>query len=348
MGFEARREMMNYRSLGSSGLQVSELCLGTMIFGENSPRSTPPDVGVRMIDLFLDRGGNHIDTADVYAGGRSEEIVGKAIQKRRSQIVLATKVRFRTGSGPNDAGLSRSHIIQAVEGSMGRLETDYIDLLYMHCSDPFTPIEESLRAFDDLVRAGKVRYIGLSNFKAWEIMKALATSDARDWARFTAAQYQYSLVVRDIEQEFIDICLNEGVGLVPWGPLGGGFLTGKYQPDQRPDTPAEGRLAMTPDHDEEAWSRRATDKNWRILDTIKQVVIYHPGSTSSQVALAWLLARPAVSSVIIGPRTEEQLEDNLKAKDLKLTDEQLLELTKVSLLDPGYPYRYLQQYGSAR
>ena len=215
---------MRYRQLGRSGLLVSELALGTMVFGEDSQRSTLPEEAERMIHRFLDEGGNHIDTANVYADGRSEEIVGKAIQNKRGQVVLATKVRFRSGGdGPNNLGLSRYHIIRSVEDSLQRLTTETIDLLYMHSWDPLSPLDELLRAFDDLVTAGKVRYIGVSNFKAWQLMKALGLSDFKGWARFVAAQYQYSLVVRDIEAEFSDLCLSEGVGITPWGPLGGGF-----------------------------------------------------------------------------------------------------------------------------
>jgi len=337
---------MRYKPLGYSGLIVSELCLGTMIFGEDSKRSTPADEAEKIIHHYLDQGGNHIDTANVYAGGRSEEIVGTAIQDRRAQVVLATKVRFSMGDGPNDQGLSRYHILNSVEDSLRRLKTDYIDLLYMHCWDPVTPIEESLNTFNDLVTQGKVRYIGVSNFKAWQLMKALAVSDANGWARFIAAQYQYSLVERDIEREYIDLCLSEGVGIVPWGPLGGGFLSGKYRSDQRPESPAEGRLATTPDHDEEAWTRRATDKNWQILEVIEGVIAEHPGTTHSQVALAWLIAQPGVDSVVLGVRTMEQLQDNLGAADLHLTEVHLDNLDKASAMEKGYPYRFLELYGS--
>lgn len=337
---------MNYRQLGRSGLMVSDLCLGTMIFGEDSPRSTPPADAEQIIHHYLDMGGNHIDTADVYAGGRSEEIVGQAIRDRRDQVVLATKVRFSTGEGPNDEGLSRLHILQGVEASLRRLDTDYIDLLYMHCWDPLTPLEESLQAFDDLVRQGKVRYIGVSNFKAWQLMKALSISDQNNWARFVAAQYQYSLVVRDIEDEFIDLCLAEDVGITPWSPLGGGFLSGKYRAGQRPEGADSGRLATTPDQDEEAWERRATERNWQVLEAIEKIINDHPGATHSQVAVAWLLAQPAVDSVILGVRTLEQLQDNLAAADLQLSIEELQKLERVSAPEEGYPYRFLAQYGT--
>lgn len=333
---------MRYRQLGRSGLLVSELALGTMVFGEDSQRSTPPEEAERMIHRFLDEGGNHIDTANVYADGRSEEIVGKAIQNKRDQVVLATKVRFRSGGdGPNDLGLSRYHIIRSVDDSLQRLATENIDLLYMHSWDPLSPLDESLRAFDDLVTAGKVRYIGVSNFKAWQLMKALGLSDSKGWARFIAAQYQYSLVVRDIEAEFSDLCLSEGVGVMPWGALGGGFLTGKYQRGKHPD---EGRIATMSEDVEEAWHRRNTEQNWRILDTVNALASKYNAS-ASQIAIAWLLAQPAVSSVIIGVRTMEQLEDNLGAMKVQLEADEIEELNHISAIEDGYPYRFLKQYG---
>lgn len=336
---------MRYKQLGRSGLLVSDICLGTMIFGEDSQRSTSAGDAKKIIDRFLDAGGNHIDTADVYAGGRSEEIVGQAIKAKRDQVVLATKVRFSTGDGHNDVGLSRAHIIAGVEASLRRLNTDYIDLYYMHCWDPLTPIEESLQAFDDLVSAGKVRYTGLSNFKAWQLMKSLGVSDAHGWARFVAGQYQYSLVKRDIEYEFTDLCLSEGVGLTPWSPLGGGFLTGKYTRGDRPEDPEQFRLATTPDKDEEAWVRRSTERNWAIIDAVGEVA-KERGATHSQIAIAWLRAQPAVSSVIVGVRTMEQLEDNLGAAELDLTAEELDKLDRASALPEMYPYRFMELYGS--
>ncbi len=332
---------MRYRRLGSCGLLVSELALGTMIFGESSPRSTPPDEAERIIQRFIDAGGNHIDTADVYADGCSEEIVGRAIHGKRAGLVLASKVRFPTGDGPNESGLSRYHIMQGVENSLRRLDVETIDLLYMHCWDNLTPLEESLRAFDDLVAAGKVRYIGVSNFKAWQLMKALGLSDQHSWARFVAAQYQYSLVVRDIEPEFLDLCQSEGVGLVPWGPLGGGFLSGKYQRDNPPTAPEQGRLATEPDEHEESWLRRSTERNWRILDVMNDIVQNY-GLTHPQIALGWLLTRPGVSSVIAGVRTQRQLEDNLGALEVELPQDEITRLDEVSTVEAGYPYRFIQ------
>jgi len=334
---------MKYTPLGRSGLMVSELCLGTMVFGEDNSRGTDEATAVRMIHRFLDAGGNHIDTANVYAGGRSEEIVGKAIKDRRERVVLATKVRFPMGEGPNDLGLSRYHIINSVEDSLRRLQTDTIDLLYMHTWDPLTPLEESLRTCDDLVTAGKVRYIGVSNFKAWQLMKALGESDQHGWVRFIAAQYQYSLVERNIDSEFIDLCLNEGVGIVPWGAQGGGFLSGKYRREERP---AEGRLAMMPDDTEEAWDRRNVANNWRILDIVDDIVTSYDGLTHSQVAITWLLAQPSVVSVLIGVRAKAQLEDNLQAAEVQLSSDELIRLDEISALKEGYPYRFLKMYAA--
>lgn len=333
---------MKYKPLGKSGLFVSELCLGTMVFGENSSRGTKQHTAEKIIHKFLDMGGNHIDTANVYARGRSEEIVGKAIRDRRSKIVLATKVRFSMGDGPNEQGLSRHHMVQSVEDSLRRLQTDVIDMLYAHCWDPITPLEETLRTFDDLVTSGKVRYVGVSNFKAWQLMKSLTMSDAHGWVRFVAAQYQYSLVERNIEHEITDICLTEGLGLTPWGPLGGGYLSGKYQPGEKPE---EGRLSMMPDETEEAWHRRAIERNWSILQVVDEIAKAHQ-TTHSQVALAWTIRQPAVSSVIMGVRTLAQLDDNLAASNVSLTSEELGRLDQVSKPEARYPYRFIEQYGS--
>jgi aryl-alcohol dehydrogenase-like predicted oxidoreductase len=332
---------MKHRQLGNSGLLVSELTLGTMIFGEKSERGTTADEAARMIDYYLESGGNHIDLADVYAAGRAEEIIGQTIKGRREQVVLTTKVRWPMGPGVNDVGLSRYHIQLGVEASLRRLKVETIDLLYLHGWDPLTPLEESLRTCDDLVRAGKVRYTGVSNFKAWQVMKALGVCDRQGWVRFIAAQYQYSLIARDIESEFIDLCQVEGLGLVAWGPLGGGFLSGKYQMNQRPQAASEGRLAVTPDTSEEAWIRRATDHNWQVLDVVNTVVKNHPGSTSSQIALAWLLSRPGVASVIVGARTLDQLKDNLLAADVRLNEVEIAQLSTASDIATGYPYRMI-------
>lgn len=333
---------MEMRQLGSSGLMVSELCLGTMIFGEQNERSTPANVAEEMIHRYLDAGGNFIDTANVYADGRSEEIVGQALRGRREDVVLATKVRFRRGMGPNNIGLSRRHLMQEVENSLRRLQTDVIDLYYAHMWDPITPLDETLRAFDDLVSDGKVRYIGISNFKAWQVMKALALSDNYGWARPIAAQYQHSLVVRDIEREYVDLFLGEGIGSVPWGPLGGGFLSGKYRSGQRPQ---EGRLSTAEEQHEESWQRRDIDRNWEILRVVGEIAERRQKSYA-QVALNWLLSRPEVSSVILGVRTPEQLDDNLGAIDWELSAGELNRLEDVSAPDWGYPYRMMMAEGA--
>jgi aryl-alcohol dehydrogenase-like predicted oxidoreductase len=339
---------MKYHPLGRSGLIVSELCLGTMIFGENSPRSTDADTAGKMIQYYLEQGGNHIDTANTYAEGRSEEIVGQFFEGKRQEVVLATKLRFSIGKSVNDAGLSRSYLIKGVEISLKRLRTDYIDILYVHLWDPITPLEETMRALDDLVAAGKIRYIGVSNFKAWQLMKALSISDQHGWSRFIAAQYQYSLVCRDIEREFVELCVREGVGITPWGPLGGGFLTGKYHKEHRPMEAEDGRLATQSEEAEEAWNRRNTPRNWHILEAVVEIAENHPGASNSQIALAWLLHKPGVVSVVLGARTLDQLRDNMWAPDINLNPKEMQRLEEISAIDPGYPYRMIQAYGSRK
>jgi aryl-alcohol dehydrogenase-like predicted oxidoreductase len=333
---------MKYKPLGKSGLLVSELCLGAMVFGEKSSRGTDQRTAEQIIHKYLEVGGNFIDTADAYVEGRSEEIVGTAVKGYRDQVILATKVRHSTGPGPNDEGLSRYHMLRNVEDSLRRLQTDVIDLLIAHNWDPLTPLEETLRAFDDLVASGKVRYIGVSNFKAWHLMKALGISDSHGWARFVSAQYQYSLVERNIEDEISDLCLHEGLGLTPWGPLGGGFLSGKYHPGDKPEA---GRLAMMPDETEEAWHRRSNERNWEILQAVDEISAVHQ-ARHSQIALAWLLRQPAVCSVILGVRTLAQLEDNLAADRISLSDDELERLNWVSKPEERYPYRFIELYGS--
>jgi aryl-alcohol dehydrogenase-like predicted oxidoreductase len=241
-------------------------------------------------------------------------------------------------------GLSRHHIMKGVHVSLKRLATDVIDVLYVHCWDPFTPLEETMRALDDLVSEGSVRYLGVSNFKAWQLMKALAISDAHSYARFVAGQYQYSLLQRDIEYEFTDLCFNEGVGITPWGPLGGGFLSGKYTRGQRPTHSTEGRLATATAEQAEFWDKRATDQNWQVVDAVGAVAEAR-GASYAQIALAWLRAQPTVSSVILGARTMEQLEDNLGAADIDLTQEELDQLDSASELPPLYPYVMIDTYG---
>jgi aryl-alcohol dehydrogenase-like predicted oxidoreductase len=252
---------MEFRYMGRTGLKVSSLCLGCMTFG----RETDEPTSQQIVNRFLEAGGNFLDTANVYAGGKSEEITGRAIKTRRRDLVLATKVRMVTGQGPNDGGTSRFHIMRAMEDSLRRLGTDYVDLYQIHAWDPGTPLEETLRALDDLVRQGKVRYLGVSNFAAWQIMKALGLSQLLGLARFECLQPQYSLIEREIEREFIPLCLSEGIGIIPWSPLGGGFLTGKYECNNRP---ADARLTGATGPWENTWEKRATERNWATLDCL--------------------------------------------------------------------------------
>jgi aryl-alcohol dehydrogenase-like predicted oxidoreductase len=327
--------------MGRTGLKVSSLCLGCMTFG----REIDEPASRQIIDKYLDMGGNFIDTADVYAGGRSEEITGRAIKSKRRDIVLATKVRSSMGPGANDVGVSRFHIMHAVEDSLRRLDTDYIDLYQLHSWDPGTPLDETLRALDDLVSQGKVRYLGVSNFAAWQIMKALCISEVKNLARFDCLQPQYSLIEREIEREFIPLCIEEGIGIIPWSPLGGGFLTGKYTRD---DQPSDARLTNSRSGVwENTWEKRATDRNWAILDCVGEIARQRNVSMA-QVALAWVHQRPGVTSPIIGARTVEQLEDNLAAADLELTAEEMASLDAVSALDNIYPYRFISNAALGR
>ncbi|MGB5821199.1 MAG: aldo/keto reductase [Saonia sp.] len=330
---------MKYKTLGKSGLITSNLTLGTMIFGESSSRATPKDEAQKMINYYIGEGGNHIDTADVYAGGLSEEIVGASVKGRRQNILVATKVRFPMGDNPNLAGLSRLHILEGVHASLKRLQTDYLDLLYIHSWDPLTPLEETLRALEDLVRSGKVRYLGISNFKAWQLMKAQGLCKQLSMNSFIAGQYQYSLVKRDMEYEFFDLMESEGIGLTPWGPLGGGFLTGKY--DRNLEN--KGRIFTSSDQNEESWERRNTDKNWAILDKVKSLAETY-NTTPTQISIAWILSRKIVSSVVLGARTIDQLKDNMGANNVRLLPDEIESLDRLSDLPELYPYRFIKDY----
>jgi len=317
---------MEYRQLGRSGIQVSELCLGTMTFGQGVDEST----AARMVDLALDAGVNFFDTANTYAGGDSEIMLGKALKNRRRDAIIATKFCNPTGPGPNDSGMSRYHIMHAIEDSLRRLQTDHIDVYYIHHVDSLTPLEEMLRALDDLVRAGKVRYIACSNYQAWRLCEALWISDTNGLARFICYQPQYNLVVRDIEEELVPLCEQKGLGIVPWSPLAGGFLSGKYAPGQRSLAGARSERGfvfptrfMAPNADETLTA---------LLDASRRL-----GRTPAQIALRWLLGRPAVSSVIVGARTTDQLRDNLLASAWDLDIESAEHLTAVSHRPDRYP-----------
>ena len=325
---------MEYRNLGSTGTIVSAQCLGTMTFGSESDEKTAHG----QLDLFVERGGNFVDTADVYSGGRSEVIIGRWLATRsgmRDQLVIATKGRFPMGDAPNDAGLSRTHLGRALDASLRRLGVDAIDLYQAHAWDPLTPLEETLGFFDDAVRAGKIRYAGVSNFVAWQLQKAALL--AGDAAPIVTLQPQYNLLVRDIELEIVDVCRNEGIGILPWSPLAGGWLTGKYTRDE-PPTGAT-RLGEDPERGMEAYGpRNAQERTWRIIDAIGDVAEGRD-VPMSRVALAWVADRPAVTSVILGARTVAQLDDNLDAAGMHLSDKETELLTEASApLVADYPY----------
>jgi aryl-alcohol dehydrogenase-like predicted oxidoreductase len=328
---------MEYRTLGRSGCAVSALALGTMTFGSETDEAT----AWVQLDRFVEVGGTLVDTADVYSAGASEEIVGRWLAARskdvRRQVVLATKGRFPTGAGTNDAGLSRRHLAWALDDSLRRLGVEAIDLYQVHAHDPFTPIEETLRFLDDAIRAGKIHYAGLSNFTAWQLQKAVDVADARNLARPVTLQPQYNLLVREIEWEIIPACSAEGLGVLPWSPLGGGWLTGKYRRDERPKGAT--RLGENPNRGVEAYDRRSrVERTWDVIAALHQIAEAR-GASMAQVALAWLVDRPAVTSVILGARNLDHLEDNLGAADLHLSAAETEQLDTAS--DPGaadYPY----------
>ncbi len=311
---------MEYRKLGRTGLKVSELCMGTMQFGWTADEP----LSHQILSAAFEQGLNFLDTADVYSrwvegnpGGVSEQILGRWMKQAgipRDQIVLATKVRGRMGDGPNNQGLSRLHIIQAVEDSLRRLGTDYIDLYQTHSHDPETPIEETLRALDDLVHAGKVRYVGCSNYPAWLLMESLWVSDVRNLVRYDSLQPHYSIAHRDeFERELAPVCRRYGIGVIPYSPLAGGFLTGKYRPDD--PIPASDRAGGVQ-------RRYFNERGWKVLAAVEKVGKEH-GKSISQTALAWLLSQDHISSPIIGPRTMEQLSDNLGAAGFRLSPEEM-------------------------
>jgi aryl-alcohol dehydrogenase-like predicted oxidoreductase len=326
---------MDYRQLGHSGLRVSSLTLGTMTFGGRGHwtrvGATDVDTATRQVDMCLDAGVNLIDTADVYSDGLSEEIVGKTLKGRRDRVLLATKARMPMGDGPNDAGLSRHHLIRSCEASLRRMGTDYIDLYQVHEWDGQTPLEETLDALDHLVASGKVRYIGCSNYGGWQLMKALGISERRGRQRFVSQQIYYSLQMRDAEYELVPAGLDQGVGILVWSPLAGGLLSGKYR---RGEDYPEGSRHLTD------WNEPPVRDEDKLYDTIDVLVEIAEGRgvSPAQVALAWTLGRPGVASVIVGARTEEQLADNLRAAEVELTAEQRARLDELSAPPLLYPY----------
>lgn len=327
---------MEYRSLGRTGLRVSELCLGAMTFG----RETEEDVSYQILDKFVDSGGNFIDTADVYSQGISETILGRWLKNQnRDSLVIATKVRFPMGEGPNDYGLGRKHILSGVEASLKRLGTDYIDLYQVHRWDPDTPLDETLSTLNELVKSGKVRYIGCSNFQGWHLQKAIDISKQNGWEPFTCLQPLYNLLDRVIEWELIPICQNEGLGIIPWSPLRGGWLSGKYKrgmqgPQEGSRVHTAGKLGWS-----ETWEIYANERTWSVIDQIF-VVANETGKEPAQVALRWLLQSPGVTAPIIGVRTMSHLESNLGSTGWELNPDQMAKLNQVSLIRPPYPYDF--------
>jgi aryl-alcohol dehydrogenase-like predicted oxidoreductase len=327
---------MEYRSLGNTGLRVSELCLGAMTFG----RETEEETSYEIIDRFVEAGGNFIDTADVYSQGVSETILGLWLRDhRRDDFVIATKVRFPMGDGPNDYGLSRKHILSGVDASLKRLRSDYIDLYQVHRWDPETPLEETLSTLNDLVSVGKVRYLGCSNFKGWHLQKAIDISKANGWKPFSCLQPLYNLLDRVIEWELIPICQNEGLGIIPWSPLRGGWLSGRYKRGMT--GPQEGSRVHTASEKgwSETWDVYANERTWSIIDEMFAIA-KEVGKEPVQVALRWLMQRPGVTAPITGVRTIAHLEANLGALGWTLTEDQMARLNKISQIKTPYPYDF--------
>jgi aryl-alcohol dehydrogenase-like predicted oxidoreductase len=327
---------MEYRQLGHSGLRISALTLGTMTFGGRGGFSAVGATGIdgarRQVDMCLDAGVNLIDTADVYSGGLAEEITGEVIKGRRDTLLLSSKVRMAMGDGPNDAGLSRQHIIAGCEASLRRLGTDHIDIYHVHEWDGQTRLEETLSALNSLVSAGKVRYLAASNYAGWQLMKALAVADSHGFERFAAQQVYYSLEARDAEYELVPLAVDQGLGILVWSPLAGGLLSGKYR---RNGSPESGTRQVSG-----TWNEPPVRTREKLYDTVEILVDIAGahGASPAQVALAWLLGRPAVTSVIIGARTDEQLLDNLGGASLLLSAGERAALDKVSAPELIYPY----------
>jgi aryl-alcohol dehydrogenase-like predicted oxidoreductase len=337
---------MQYRSLGRSGLKVPELCFGTGTFTAGNEffkawGNTQEAEARKLIDICMEAGCNFFDTADIYSDGKSEEILGEAITHLpRQDVLLSTKATFRFGQGPNDVGSSRYHLIQALEGSLRRLKTDYVDVYHLHAFDATTPVEETLNTLDKMVREGKVRYIACSNFSGWHLMKSLSVSERYGWARYVGHQVYYSLVGRDYEWELMPLALDQGVGALVWSPLGWGRLTGKIRRGQ--PLPENSRLqdklvvdaGPTPD-----W-----EYVYKVVDALDEVA-KETGKTVPQIALNWLLSRPTISTLIIGARDEKQLRANLDASGWSLTPEQIAKLDAVSAVPRAYPYWHQAQFG---
>lgn len=338
---------MNYRYLGNSGLKVSELCIGTMTFGSSGKVNEIGQItqaeADALTDMAIDAGINFFDTADVYSGGASEVVLGKALGSRRKDVIIGTKVRFPMSNNINETGLSRHHIIESCEKSLKRLGTDYIDLYQIHGIDPGTPVEETLRALETLIQSGKIRYTGCSNLNAWQTMKALAMSEKMDLEKFVTNQLYYSIGARDIEHEIVPMCQDQKIGILCWSPLSGGFFTGKYSRENH--NPADSRRGYEENSSLKYWPVDM-EKAFEILDVISEIAASR-NKTIAQVAINWLLNKPAVTSIIIGVRKPSQLTDNLGASGWKLSSEEMQKLDAVSAQPIMYP-AWHQMYADER
>jgi len=337
---------MKYNQLGNTGIFVSEICLGTMTFGGGGFWKVVGELDQKnatgLVSRSLEAGVNFIDTADVYSEGQSEKITGQALKDigiRRSDIVLATKCYGRTGKGPNDIGASRGHIMDSVARSLERLQTDHIDLYQIHATDSVTPVEETMRALDDLTRNGMVRYVGVSNWQAWKIMKAQGASYHHGWARFETLQAYYSIAGRDLEREIVPLLNDQKIGLMVWSPLAGGLLSGKFGPGSNGPEGARRAAFDFPPVDK--------DRAWKCVDAMREIA-NNRGVSVARVALAYVLAKPFVTTVIIGAKTMEQLDDNLEAAKLALTADEMKKLDDVSALPSEYPGWMLARQGAER
>lgn len=333
---------MEYRFLGNTGLKVSELAFGTQTFGWGADEKTAH----ALADLFVQAGGNLFDTADSYNSGVAESMLGSWLKarKNRHSVIVATKVFFPTGDGPNDAGASRKHIFHSINESLDRLKTDYVDLYQIHCFDLSTPLEETLSALDDLVRAGKIRYMGASNYTASQLEKALMLSEIHQWESFSALQAEYSLIVRSIEWELLPLCKEEGVGFLAWSPVAGGWLTGKYGRNQPP--PSNSRVGRNDRWDDQP-EQRESELTWRVIDNLIEIG-KDCGKTPAQIALNWILQQPGITASILGVRTLEQLKENLGCIGWQLSEEEMNKLKKASDVPLPYPYRFIERYTRRR
>jgi aryl-alcohol dehydrogenase-like predicted oxidoreductase len=334
---------MRYRSLGRTGLLVSEICFGAMTFGGKGFWAVVGTHGEteadRLVGVALEAGVNFFDTADVYSEGESERLLGKALQARRKDIVLATKVRGRVGPGPNEVGLTRGHIHASIDASLRRLGTDYVDLYQIHGFDPLVPLDETLRALEDVVRSGKVRYLGCSNLAAWQLMKSVGVSERHGWSRFDSLQAYYSIAGRDLEREIVPLLQDQGIGLMVWSPLAGGLLSGKFS---REGAGPEGTRRAAFD-----FPPVDKDRAFRVLDVMREIA-GEKGTTVPRIALAWVLHQKWVSTVIIGAKDDQQLADNLGAAEVALSAEELKRLDEVSALPKEYPGWMLERQSSER